>query len=293
MTYTELDRDAVDRALPNDAPLPVDPSPSDDLGHRDSRHASVGGGTLLDRGHRWDGSRFTSAPVDPSLPADRGRNDASTVSVGGETPLDRGPRRLDTHTPVAPVDPPLPDPAGVRPTPQTVASDPGAFDELRILAESFEDAQKARIAIENRLRGAVVSDASLDALDALRLAEKRLGLAMRRSFRKAAPELAAWQKETVGVGEHLLARLLGTIGDPYIARPHHWEGEGSARVLVADEPFARNVAKLWAYTGHGDPGRRRRKGMSADEAFALGNPRAKMIVHLLAEGAMKLSLIHI
>lgn len=167
---------------------------------------------------------------------------------------------------------------------------PGPFDELRTLAESFEDAQKARIAIENRLRsGTVPAGPVADALDSLEHAEKKLGLAMRQNFRRTAPAVSAWVNETPGVGEHLTARLLGAIGDPLIATPHRWEGEGEDRILVAGEPFVRNLAKLWAYCGHGDPNRRRRKGMTAEDAFALGNPRAKMIVHLLAESAMKVT----
>jgi hypothetical protein len=116
-----------------------------------------------------------------------------------------------------------------------------------------------------------------------------VGLAMRRSFRRAAPEVVAWLKTdaTVGIGEHLLARLLGTIGHPVLAQPHHWEGEGADRVLVDDEPFKRNVAKLWAYCGVGDPARKRRVGMTAEDATALGNPRAKMLVRLIAEGCIK------
>src|SRR5205085_7998418 len=109
----------------------------------------------------------------------------------------------------------------------------------------------------------------------------------RRSFRATAPRLYKWSKDTPGVGEHLLARLLGAVGHPCVATPHHWEGEGSERVLVADEPFVRNVAKLWAYCGHGDPTRRRKTGMSAEDAASLGNPKAKMLAHLMAETAMK------
>lgn len=162
------------------------------------------------------------------------------------------------------------------------------FDQLRILADSFEDAQRSRIQIENRLRSGTVPTAPVEeALDSLRHTEKKLGLAMRRSFRAAAPDVYAWVKDTPGVGEHLMARLLGVIGHPVYAYPHHWEGDGAERTLVADEPFARSVSQLWSYCGHGDPGRKKRKGMTADEAFALGSPRAKMIVHLLAESAMK------
>ncbi|MCA1571953.1 MAG: hypothetical protein LC798_16905 [Chloroflexi bacterium] len=169
------------------------------------------------------------------------------------------------------------------------------------MAESFEDAQHARMAIQHRTSPKTMKDGTVvppsvppefvaDALAAMEQAEKKLALAMRRAFRKAMPEVAAWAKDTPGIGvssDHLIARLIGTIGHPVIAQPYHWEGEGPDRTLVADEPFVRHVAQLWAYCGHGDPGRKRRKGMSAEEGAALGNPRAKMLVHLLAESCIK------
>lgn len=183
-----------------------------------------------------------------------------------------------------------PGPAEVSTTPRQHS--PGrVFAELRLLAESFEDAQKARISIENRIRSGQDEGPVAEALESLRHAESKLSLAMRRSFRRAAPGVARWARSTVGIAasgsDHLIARLIGTIGHPVIAQPYHWEGEGSERHLVADEPFVRNIAKLWAYCGHGDPSRRRRKGMGVDEAMGLGNPRAKMLVHLLAEAAVK------
>lgn len=112
------------------------------------------------------------------------------------------------------------------------------------------------------------------------------------------PEVAAWVKATPGLGEESMARLLGRIGHPVIARPHRWMDEapeghkcgntcGEDRHLVALEPFERSVSQLWSYCGHGDPGRRKRKGMTADEATALGSPQAKMLTHLIAECAMR------
>lgn len=168
-----------------------------------------------------------------------------------------------------------------------LAPDLRGYAELRLLAESFEDAQKARIAIENRLRSGADAGPALEALDSLRHAEGKLSLALRRKFRVVNPELTAWAKDTVGIGEHLLARLIGTIGHPVIASPYHWEGEGSDRILVSGPSYLRSVSQLWSYCGHGDPTRKRRKGMTADEAMSLGNPRAKMLVHLIAEGCVK------
>lgn len=140
----------------------------------------------------------------------------------------------------------------------------------------------------NQLRSGTIDPAFAEAhIARLTASEKECAKAMRHSLRRAAPHLYAWAKETRGVGEHTLARLLGAIGDPRMAYPHHWEGEGAARVLIADEPGPRNVGKLWAYCGCGDPSRRRRAGMSAADAAALGNPRAKVAIHLMAEAQVK------
>jgi hypothetical protein len=119
-------------------------------------------------------------------------------------------------------------------------------------------------------------------------AEHKLGLALVREYRKVVPEAVRdWQQETRGLGEHLLARLLGRIGHPVHTRRHHWEGDGKDRTLVDDGPYVRRVSDLLSYCGHGDPARRRRRGMTAEEGFALGDPVAKSLVHLLAESCVK------
>jgi hypothetical protein len=189
-----------------------------------------------------------------------------------------------------------------------------AYRELRVFAELFADVQQTRIACGHRAgrcircmhipkdhqracgkEGCACPSLFLldpgqlkPQLDMLAATEHQLGLAMVRCYRRIVdPSIRTWQQETTGIGEHLLARLLGTIGHPRHATPYHWEGQGPERVLISDPPFERNVAKLWAYCGHGDPDRKRRKGMTAEDGAALGNPRAKMLVHLLAEAAMK------
>lgn len=168
--------------------------------------------------------------------------------------------------------------------------DPRPFLELRVWAATYARIQRDRIALNNGLRSeAIPRDVVSEIVENYVNSEKMVGLAMRRSFRRAAPEVQAWLKTdaAVGIGEHLAARLLGTIGHPVHAQPHHWQGDGAERVLVADEPFDRNVAKLWAYCGVGDPTRKRRAGMTVEDATALGNPRAKMLVRLIAEGCIK------
>lgn len=166
---------------------------------------------------------------------------------------------------------------------------PGAdYGHLRLMAESYHDCQKTRQAIASRLRSGTDQEATAVALATMWKAETQLALAMKKALRVANPAVHKWAKETVGLGEHTMARLLGAIGDPAIASPYHWEGAGKEnRVLVADEPYRRTVSQLWSYCGYGDATRKKRKGMTAEDAFKLGNPRAKMIVYLIAVGAMK------
>lgn len=166
------------------------------------------------------------------------------------------------------------------------------FRELRIWASSFEDVQRARISCTNRMeRGGVPSELFAVQLLALNTAEHQIKLAMIRSYRRVVPEpIQTWAKTEFGIGKtspHMLARLLGALGHPRIATPYHWEGEGEDRKLIPDMPFERSLRQLWAYCGHGDSSRRKRKGMSAEEAFALGSPRSKMLVYLMAEATIK------
>lgn len=160
---------------------------------------------------------------------------------------------------------------------------------LRIFAEVFEDIQKQRIATTNRAeRGGIDPVFLQPTLDRLTDAEKEAGKVMRRCYRTTVPQpIRDWQAAAIGIGEHLLARLLGIIGHPVRTTVYEWQGAGSERVLVEVGPMSRSISQLWSYCGHGDPTRRRKSGMSAAEAAAGGNPRAKMLAHLLAESCMK------
>lgn len=161
--------------------------------------------------------------------------------------------------------------------------------ELRIVADLFNRAQVEQIAVTNVCRPA--SDGgNIDAewfaalIAMLEAVEHQAKLMLGRCFKRVVPaEIKEWQKANPGVGLHLLARLLG---DPYIATPHYWQGKGANRVLMVEEPRPRTVGQLWQLAGHGAPARRT-KGMTADELAAQGNPRLKMLVHLIAEACMK------
>lgn len=160
--------------------------------------------------------------------------------------------------------------------------------QLRIYTRSYWDAQKHRIKIGNRAFSGVTDVETIkDIRDSAKRTEELLSKALIKNFKDAFPEIYAWTEETPGLGPVLMGRLLGEIGHPCWAFPSHWEGRGETRKLVSDAPFMRNPAKLWAYCGVGDPKRRPFKGMTDRDVYAMGNPKAKMLVHLLAESCMK------
>lgn len=235
--------------------------------------------------------RASSTPRDaaPSpRPIDPGRRRAETQTArAGVDHLSSG--AIDEAGPTVGSPRSTPDAVGHAPCAQGHTPDADGYLALRAIAEVFEDVQKVRIAIENRVRSAPI-DAELveQRLQGLHESEHQLALLLRRTFRKnVEAEIVGWQAATVGIGEHMLARLLGVIGHPVYTTRHAWEGEGDDRVLVVVGQMERRVSDLWSYCGHGDPNRRKKKGMNADEAMAIGSPRAKMLVHLLAESCLK------
>lgn len=156
---------------------------------------------------------------------------------------------------------------------------------LRLLADVLDDLESVRIANQNRLRTLTTSPKvhglGLDpeAPEALRLAglvdgltqlEKQAEKDLARGL-KAHP-LGSAAKAMPGVGDKQGARLLAAIGNPYI---HGATG------------LPRAVGSLWSYAGHGDASRKRHKGMSQAELFALGSPEAKMRTYLVATSVWK------
>lgn len=165
---------------------------------------------------------------------------------------------------------------------------PGSYLELRMWAESFTDAQAARISFENKDRsGTVELEAFGPVVELYREAEERLRKEMVSCYRMTVPAgIRRWQEETAGIGESTLSRLLGVTGDPRMAYPKHWEGTGGERVLTEDEPHERGIGQLWQYCGHGAPKVREVKGDAA-ALMANGQPTAKMLVRLMAEAQVK------
>lgn len=179
-------------------------------------------------------------------------------------------------------------------TPTGILSPDPGWLELRLAAELFARAQVERIAVTNTIRraekgGNLPAEWMEPHAKALEATEKDAEKTLAAVYKRVVPEcIRQWQENTVGIGAHNLARLLGTTGDPLVAFPHHWEGEGKKRILVADEPFLRSVGQLWQFCGHGAP-QRRVRGMTAAEAMALGNPHAKMLVHMMADTCMRMN----
>lgn len=174
------------------------------------------------------------------------------------------------------------------------------YAELRQAAEIYEDHQKTRIAQANRIASMTVDVSTYaEYAEMLKRLEEQLSKRLVRIYRDTAPAgVIEWQKGATGVGEHMLARLLGQLGHPRLATPKYWarnttigdaefgDESNPKRMLVDGEPFLRSLAQLRQYCGHGRADRRR-KGMSQEDALALGKPDCKMIVHLMAEGVVK------
>ena len=108
-------------------------------------------------------------------------------------------------------------------------------------------------------------------------AEKKARKHLRDCYRRVVPpSLRQMQINSRGLGEDMFARILGHLGDPYVAIPHWWLGKGDDRVLMQGEPYVRTIGQLWQYAGHGAPSRRT-KNMSAEALAALGSPMVKKL----------------
>jgi len=157
---------------------------------------------------------------------------------------------------------------------RTVATqdqDDGLLLSIKTLGNLLDDLERVRIMNSNRI-SALDRDfgASLPALDLvqehLAAVEHEAELEIKRVWRRHP--LRKWAADYPGVGEKLIARLIAEIGDP------------------GERP---NPAKLWAYCGLGDPARKRKQGMTQEEAFKLGNPKAKKLCWLIGESFVKVN----
>ena len=227
-------------------------------------------GSTSDSGQQDSVAHSGNAAVGTNFPADQWLHDAQTTPVGGEQD-----RNGSGVTKVL-----------AMPTPGTSLSDPF----LALAADVLDDAERTRIANENRLRQLTRSETDSDGeergfglddshpdvarlaalVDMLKQIEHQAGLNLNRLLRQHP--LGPWVKAQKGIGEKQAARLLAVIGDPYV---NEQTGE------------IRTVSQLWAYCGHGDPSRRKFKGMTQADLFRLGNPTAKSRLWLIACAVLK------
>lgn len=190
---------------------------------------------------------------------------------------------------------------------------------LRTAARNYYDSYQLTTRMSNRCKAAarqaeegtgtypIELDQQLEAAQGMKNAS---GVILARLYRNVAPPLVRqFQRETIGLGEMWLARLIGEVGDFKVYTEAWWEdtvevaeapdgteylqdedGKNTPRpkrVLAIGEVRTTGVRELWAYCGHGDPERRRRRGQTQDDALASGNPLAKMIVHQMTEFALR------
>lgn len=144
---------------------------------------------------------------------------------------------------------------------------PGAisYTMLRFDAEIYADMLAAKTVAKQKRRARIVA-VSDNLLDRLEEAEKIAKRAMVLQYRLTVPpHVRNWIAETPGLAEPGMARLIGIVGDP----------------------TSRTLAQLRSYCGHGDATRRRRRGMTQEEAFRLGSPKAKSCLWTLAAACEK------
>jgi len=201
--------------------------------------------------------------------------------------------------------------APIQPTHEAHGADARRFDGLVSASANFELVQNTRrkveLPIKAYLRGCGIIDKnakpSPDQLLALCLThgapqwmpqtlldlqegEQHAKRLLLDAFRPHP--MAAFPGTIRGLGDHSFAALLGHLsGDPYIAFPLRRVGKRGASVIVEDDPYVRSFSQLCSYCGVGDWHRKRRAGMSQEQALACGRPRAKARLWNIAASLLK------
>ncbi len=169
----------------------------------------------------------------------------------------------------------------------------GLLLTIKTLGNLLDDLERVRIMNDNRI-GALEREfgSSLPELDViaeqLQAVEHAAELNLKRAWRRHP--LAPWAKAYPGIGEKLIARLIAEIGDPS-RKPLDSGGQVSIENHSpnASTDVERTVSQLRAYCGVGDPARKRKSGMTQEEAFKLGNPKAKKLCWLISESFVKVN----
>ena len=147
--------------------------------------------------------------------------------------------------------------------------------QLTILADTLDDLEEARKALDNRIRsakelkgGALVAGLEGLAVE-LHASEHAVVLNLQRTLRKHP--LYDWVKRNKGLGEKTVARFLGLLGNPL-----QYETKDG-------EVIARTVGSLWHYCGYA-PGHDKRVKGGGKITY---NPAARTRMFLIAEACMK------
>lgn len=152
------------------------------------------------------------------------------------------------------------------------------YEEIGLLAERVNQLEELRIADENRIRSIVQAGDAREALveslmsvnTGIKDLEQQSILELKRSMRRL-PGVGEWVKNTPGLGEKTVGRLIGAIGNPAFN--------------FASQRLRRGPAELWAYCGlHVIDGKapRRQRGQQAN-----WSTEAKTRAFLVAEGCVK------
>jgi hypothetical protein len=199
-----------------------------------------------------EGSASTCDPPAGSKPASSQTTDAtqSTLAAGSNFPADQ--LVSDIHETCVGGDQNRNGSATTSASAMPMAGSSLADPFLALAADVLDDAERTRIANENRLRQLTRTETDADGeergfgldeshpdvarlaalVEALKSIEHQATLNLNRLMRKHP--LGVWGKQQKGVGEKQFARLLAVIGDPY------WN-------TLHDRP--RTVSELWAYCG--------------------------------------------
>ena len=194
--------------------------------------------------------------------------------------------------------------------------------QLKTAASNYYDAYRLTTRVSNRLKaldrlgvattGTGLYDPALGAqLDSAKAGKDESARILRQLYKQCAPPaIVKFQTETTGLGDLLMAQLVGVVGDFKTYTEAWWEtteeddsqrscdshgtsdedgqdGPPEKRVLVLGEVKTAGVRDIWTYCGHGDPSARRRRGGDQADQFKAGSPLAKTITHLMADFSLR------
>jgi hypothetical protein len=225
----------------------------------DTRHDGVGPGTNLpaDHGYRDDRTHAVGGEHDPGT-SQSVRDNQHVRAGAGLTPPPTNDQAIPPADPSAGAPTPPPAMRNARPNGEPPVVDPFLF----VHATIHSDLEKARIAMDNRvrilttdkpdddgvMRGFGLTEAHPDVArvagiaQALAALENDAKLGMGRALRRSA--IWPWVKAQRGLGEKQIGRLLSAIGDPFW-HPQTFNENGTVR----HPEGPRTVSQLWAYCG--------------------------------------------